>query len=78
MKNDCAGASRTCLHEKAPYSSQILAYMTKNEKAIKDNPNVTTEDLAKQFGVISMTLKHHIAKMREPIFVERLYYASSG
>ena len=35
----------------------------KIEKAIKDNPNVTTEDLAKQFGVTSMTIKRHIAKM---------------
>ena len=35
----------------------------KIEKAIKYNPNVTTEDLAKQFGVTSMTIKRHIAKM---------------
>ena len=35
----------------------------KIENAIKDNPNVTTEDLAKQFGVTSMTIKRHIAKM---------------
>ena len=35
----------------------------KIEKAIKDNFNVTTEDLAKQFGVSSMTIKRHLVKM---------------
>ncbi len=35
----------------------------KIEKAIKDNFNVTTEDLAKHFGVTSMTIKRHLAKM---------------
>ena len=35
----------------------------KIEKAIKENLNVTTEDLAKQFGVTSMTIKRHLAKM---------------
>lgn len=35
----------------------------KIEKAIKDNLNVTTEELAKQFGVTSMTIKRHLAKM---------------
>ena len=35
----------------------------KIENAIKDNPNVTTEDLAKQFGVSAITIKRHIAKM---------------
>ncbi len=35
----------------------------KIEKAIKDNPNVTTEDLARQFGVKAITIKRHIAKM---------------
>ena len=44
----------------------------KIEKAIKDNPNVTTEDLAKQFGVTSMTIKRHIAKM------QHIRYVGSG
>ena len=35
----------------------------KIEKAIKDNPNVTTEDLAKQFRIKAITIKRHIAKM---------------
>lgn len=35
----------------------------KIEKAIKENLNITTEELAKQFGVTSMTIKRHIAKM---------------
>lgn len=35
----------------------------KIEKAIKENLKVTTEDLAKQFGVTSMTIKRHIANM---------------
>ena len=35
----------------------------KIEKAIKDNLNITTEELAKQFGVTSMTIKRHLAKM---------------
>ena len=35
----------------------------KIEKAIKENLKVTTEDLAKQFGVTSMTIKRHLAKM---------------
>ena len=35
----------------------------KIEKAIKDNFNVTTEELAKQFGVTSMTIKRHLAKL---------------
>jgi ATP-dependent DNA helicase RecG len=35
----------------------------KIEKSIKDNFNVTTEELAKQFGVTSMTIKRHLAKM---------------
>ena len=35
----------------------------KIEKAIKENHKVTTEDLAKQFGVTSMTIKRHIANM---------------
>ncbi|WP_262914071.1 DeoR family transcriptional regulator [Segatella bryantii] len=30
---------------------------------MKDNFNVTTEELAKQFGVTSMTIKRHLAKM---------------
>ena len=29
----------------------------------KENLKVTTEDLAKQFGVTSMTIKRHLAKM---------------
>ena len=39
------------------------------ELAIKDNPNVTTEDLARQFGVTPMTIKRHIAKMPHIHFV---------
>ena len=35
----------------------------KIEKAIKDNPNATTEVLARQFGVSAITIKRHIAKM---------------
>ena len=35
----------------------------KIENAIKENLKVTTEDLAKQFGVTSMTIKRHLAKM---------------
>lgn len=35
----------------------------KIEMAIKENLKVTTEDLAKQFGVTSMTIKRHLAKM---------------
>ena len=41
----------------------------KIEKAIKDNPNVTTEDLANQFGVSSMTIKRHVAKMPHICYV---------
>lgn len=44
----------------------------KIEKAIKDNFNVTTEDLAKQFGVTSMTIKRHLAKM------SHIRYVGSG
>lgn len=35
----------------------------KIQKAIIDNPNVTTEDLARQFGVTAITIKHYVAKM---------------
>lgn len=35
----------------------------KIEKAIKDNLNITTEELAKQFGITSMTIKRHLARM---------------
>lgn len=35
----------------------------KIEKTIKDNPNITTEDMAKQFGVSPITIKRHISKM---------------
>ena len=44
----------------------------KIEKAIKDNPNVTTKDLAKLFGITSMTIKRHIAKM------PHIHYVGSG
>jgi ATP-dependent DNA helicase RecG len=33
------------------------------EEQIHKNPNITTEDLAKQSGVTSKTIKRHIAKM---------------
>lgn len=41
----------------------------KIEKAIKDNLNITTEELAKQFGVTSMTIKRHLAKMPHICYV---------
>lgn len=44
----------------------------KIEKAIKDNLNITTEELAKQFGVTSMTIKRHLAKM------PHIHYVGSG
>ena len=44
----------------------------KIEKAIKDNFNVTTEELAKQFGVTSMTIKRHLAK------IPHIRYVGSG
>ena len=51
----------------------------KIEKAIKDNFNVTTEDLAKQFGVTSMTIKRHLAKMMlYTVFAEWWNYVSCG
>ena len=45
----------------------------KIEKAIKENLNVTTEDLAKQFGVTSMTIKRHLAKMLHIRYVGSSY-----
>ena len=44
----------------------------KIEKAIKDNLNITTEELAKQFGVTSMTIKRHLAK------IPHIRYVGSG
>ena len=46
--------------------------MKKIEKAIKDNLNVTTEELAKQFEVTSMTIKRHLAK------IPHIRYVGSG
>lgn len=45
-------------------SDTLGAYLDgKIEKAIKYNPDLTTEDLVRQFGVSAITIKHHIAKM---------------
>ncbi|MBP3689581.1 MAG: DeoR family transcriptional regulator, partial [Bacteroidaceae bacterium] len=45
----------------------------KIDKAIKDNLNITTEELAKQFGVTSMTIKRHLAKMPHIRYVGSVY-----
>lgn len=41
----------------------------KIERAIKENIHITTEELAKRFGVSSMTIKRHLAKMPHICYV---------
>ena len=43
-----------------PQDDDLDAWIEEN---IRQNPKITTEEMAKQKGVTSMTIKRHIAKM---------------
>ena len=63
IQDDTQGGTQDVTQDVTQGVTQADTLDGKIEKAIKENHKVTTEDLAKQFGVTSMTIKRHIANM---------------